>query len=82
MGCSVGDTECDDDEKPAHPVQITKGFELGKYEVTQKQWQSASSAITRSELCHWGIGESRRNLLKLVFVMETCPWRIPNFVEI
>src|SRR5579862_7402029 len=40
MGCSTGDTECDADEKPAHRVQITKAFEMGKYEVTQAQWES------------------------------------------
>jgi formylglycine-generating enzyme required for sulfatase activity len=34
MGCSEGDTECDEDEKPAHPVTITKGFWMGQTEVT------------------------------------------------
>ena len=27
------------DEKPSHPVVISKAFYLGKYEVTQAQWQ-------------------------------------------
>jgi formylglycine-generating enzyme required for sulfatase activity len=40
MGCSTEDRECDADEKPAHRVQITKAFEMGKYEVTQAQWES------------------------------------------
>jgi formylglycine-generating enzyme required for sulfatase activity len=40
MGCSTGDDACDADEKPAHRVQITKAFEIGKYEVTQAQWQA------------------------------------------
>ena len=34
MGCSPGDTECADDEKPPHQVTITKGFWLGQTEVT------------------------------------------------
>ena len=34
MGCSPGDTECKDDEKPPHQVTITKGFWLGETEVT------------------------------------------------
>ncbi|MBI3680494.1 MAG: formylglycine-generating enzyme family protein, partial [Acidobacteria bacterium] len=34
MGCSPGDNECDKDEKPAHPVTITRGFWLGQTEVT------------------------------------------------
>jgi len=40
MGCSEGakPVECSADEKPRHTVQITKGFEIGKTEVTQKQW--------------------------------------------
>ncbi len=40
MGCSTGDDACDADEKPAHRVQITKAFEIGKYEVTQAQYQA------------------------------------------
>jgi formylglycine-generating enzyme required for sulfatase activity len=40
MGCSTDDTNCDADEKPAHRVQITKAFEIGRYEVTQAQWQA------------------------------------------
>lgn len=34
MGCSAADSECNDDEKPAHPVTIDKGFWLGQTEVT------------------------------------------------
>ena len=40
MGCSSEDKNCSDDEKPAHRVQITKAFEIGKFEVTQAQWQA------------------------------------------
>ena len=40
MGCSVGDIDCNEDERPIHHVQITKLFEMGKYEVTQAQWMS------------------------------------------
>lgn len=40
MGCSADDTNCTADEKPAHHVQITKAFEIGRYEVTQAQWQA------------------------------------------
>lgn len=39
MGCSPGDNECTDDEKPAKQVQITKGFCMDKYEVSQKGYQ-------------------------------------------
>lgn len=48
MGCSAGDSACGDDEKPSHLVRITRGFEMGKYEVTEAQWQAimVSSPIT------------------------------------
>jgi formylglycine-generating enzyme required for sulfatase activity len=39
MGCSPGDTECRDKEKPAHNVSITKGFWLGQTPVTQGAYQ-------------------------------------------
>ena len=39
MGCSTGDIDCNADEKPVHRVQITKSFQIGKYELTQAQWQ-------------------------------------------
>jgi formylglycine-generating enzyme required for sulfatase activity len=34
MGCSPGDNDCYNDEKPAHQVTITKGFWIGQTEVT------------------------------------------------
>ncbi len=40
MGCSTDDKDCSADEKPAHRVPIAKAFEMGKYEVTQAQWQA------------------------------------------
>jgi formylglycine-generating enzyme required for sulfatase activity len=39
MGCSLGDAECDGDERPAHEVTITKGFWLGQTPVTQQAYQ-------------------------------------------
>jgi formylglycine-generating enzyme required for sulfatase activity len=39
MGCSAGDSECDQDEKPAHSITIKKGFWLGQTPVTQAAYQ-------------------------------------------
>jgi formylglycine-generating enzyme required for sulfatase activity len=39
MGCSAGDSDCDDDERPAHKITITKGFWLGQTPVTQAAYQ-------------------------------------------
>ena len=36
MGSTTGDSR----EKPVHRVRITKPFEMGKYEVTQSQWEA------------------------------------------
>ena len=40
VGCSSGDTECTASESPIHRVRITQSFQIGKYEVTQQQWQA------------------------------------------
>jgi formylglycine-generating enzyme required for sulfatase activity len=42
MGCSPGDVQCADDEKPVHRVLISNGFEMAKYEVTAAQWQAVT----------------------------------------
>jgi serine/threonine-protein kinase len=47
MGCSPGDTECGDDEKPLHQVTITKGFWLGQTEVTVGAYKRFAGATGR-----------------------------------
>lgn len=39
MGCGNWTDDCEDDENPLHEVCL-EGFWIGKYEVTQAQWQS------------------------------------------
>ena len=39
MGCRSWTDSCDENEKPVHEVCLD-GFWLGKYEVTQGQWES------------------------------------------
>src|SRR5262245_47584789 len=36
----MGSANGGDNEKPPHQVSITRTFEIGKYEVTQAQWQA------------------------------------------
>ena len=39
MGCGKKEQGCDNDEKPRHNVKVN-GFWIGKYEVTQAQWET------------------------------------------
>jgi formylglycine-generating enzyme required for sulfatase activity len=36
----MGSDRGGEDERPVHQVVISRGFEMGKYEVTQAQWQA------------------------------------------
>jgi formylglycine-generating enzyme required for sulfatase activity len=41
MGCNAFDLgRCDPNESPRHQVTLTRAFYLGRYEVTQTQWQA------------------------------------------
>jgi len=40
----MGSEKGADDEKPVHSVTISEGFYMGKYEVTQAQWQTVMSS--------------------------------------
>jgi formylglycine-generating enzyme required for sulfatase activity len=42
MGSPDSDKDADADEKPQHRVRITKPFYLGKYLVTQEQWEAVT----------------------------------------
>jgi len=44
MGCSPGDKECFDREKPAHRVTLTRGFWMGQTEVTVEAYRRYASA--------------------------------------
>ena len=37
---TMGSPNGNEDERPPHKVRITKAFEIGKYEVTQAQWDA------------------------------------------
>jgi len=47
MGCSPGDGACDDDEKPAHEVRISKAFQMGQTEVTAGNFQIFAEETSR-----------------------------------
>ncbi len=47
MGCSPGDNECYDFEKPPHQVEITQGFWLGQTEVTAGAYKRFATVTGR-----------------------------------
>ncbi len=42
MGCSAGDKNCENSERPPHRVKISKQFCMDKYEVTQAKFQETA----------------------------------------
>jgi formylglycine-generating enzyme required for sulfatase activity len=44
MGCSPNDSECNEGEKPPHPVSITHNFWMGRTPVTVGQYRAFVSA--------------------------------------
>jgi formylglycine-generating enzyme required for sulfatase activity len=48
MGCSPGDGECYDNEKPSHQVTVTKGFWIGQTEVTVAAYKHFAGATRRT----------------------------------
>ena len=50
MGCSPGDSQCLADERPAHQVEITKGFWLGQTAVTVGAWKKYRAATNAPAL--------------------------------
>jgi formylglycine-generating enzyme required for sulfatase activity len=47
MGCSPGDVECLDAEKPAHQVTLTRGFWIGQTPVTVAAYKRFAAATGR-----------------------------------
>ncbi len=54
MGCSPGDSECFDNEKPPRAERIANGFWLGQTEVTQAAWKKVTG---RNSINYKGEGD-------------------------
>jgi len=59
-GAAEGDDLASDDERPAHVVRVERPFYLGRYEVTQEEWQRVIGEPTS----HFG-GTPRRPVEEL-----------------
>jgi len=55
MGSPVSEQDRDSEEGPQHQVTITKPFYMGKYEVTQAQWQAVMGSNPASS---YGVGSN------------------------
>lgn len=57
LGCSPGDSSCDDDEKPASRQTVANGFWLATTEVTVKQWNAYATKHGLKPLDEEGHGD-------------------------
>jgi hypothetical protein len=48
MGCSPGDSECEDDERPTQLVRVKNGFWLARTEVTNAQYAARTGPVQAS----------------------------------
>jgi formylglycine-generating enzyme required for sulfatase activity len=91
MGCSKGDTECSEDEKPLHTVKISKSFYMGKYEVTQGQWKKVMGTRPSNfgncgedcpvELVSWEDAQEFIGKLSEREKQSPCKYRLPTEAE-
>jgi formylglycine-generating enzyme required for sulfatase activity len=69
MGCVEGRDDvaggCDDDEKPAHQVTISKDFYMGKYEVTFDEWDVCEQAKVCPHADDEGWGRGKRPVINV-----------------
>lgn len=87
MGAEPNDREAYDGEKPRHEVTIAKPFYLGKYEITQEQWQKVmgdnpsdfKDARNPVEIVSW---DDLQAFVKRLNEMEqTDKYRLPSEAE-
>jgi len=96
MGCSPGDSECFDNEKPAHTVTLTKGFWLGQTPVTVRAWKkyraekgTGAPALPEADGFGRKLNEASGDNMPVVFVTwgeakSFCEWaggRLPTEAE-
>ncbi|HOX47313.1 MAG TPA: SUMF1/EgtB/PvdO family nonheme iron enzyme [Myxococcota bacterium] len=91
MGCSPGDEECEDPEKPAHKVWVSE-FSLDATEVTVAAYQRCMqsgrcSAPTKGDKCTWGVTGKESHPVNCVDWSQAkgyCEWagkRLPTEAE-
>ena len=83
-----GSAESDDDEQPVMQVRISRGFWLGKYEVTQSEWEavmgSNSSRFSGCGRCpvEWVSWDDAQDFIRRLNAIEQGnPYRLPTEAE-
>jgi formylglycine-generating enzyme required for sulfatase activity len=80
MGCSPGDAECSNDEKPAHDVRITKGFWMGQADVTVDAFKRYTAATGNSmpdpppQNPNWANGSAPITMVSWTDAHDYCEW--------
>jgi formylglycine-generating enzyme required for sulfatase activity len=82
----MGSLDGSDDEKPVHHVRITRGFWMGKYAVTQRDWQQwmghnpseSDSGRHPVEKVSW---EDAREFLRRLSAQGEGMFRLPSEAE-
>ena len=78
MGCVASGNQCQNDEKPSHHVELTKGFWMGRTEVTVaafRKFVAATGRRTTAESDGWSQAFDGKNLTKKMAVN----WQNPGF---
>ena len=71
MGCSASNGySCFDEESPIHSVTLTSAFYMGRYEVTQAQWQARMG----SNPSYWVARAENGNTANTNRPVETVSW--------
>ena len=65
LGCSPGDKECRDDEKPMAGVRITKGFWMGQTEVTVEAYRRFAKAMPQETTLNPGWKDGRQPIVNV-----------------
>jgi formylglycine-generating enzyme required for sulfatase activity len=83
----MGSEQGDADEKPVHRVRISRPFEMGKYEITQAQWQAVMRSNPSNfkggnlpvEQVSWG--DAQQFIQKLNEMNDGYVYRLPTEAE-
>jgi len=85
MGCSASTSfPCISDESPTHQVTLTQAFYMGRYEVTQAQWQAKmgnnpSYFVGYSDSPSRPVEQVSWNMIRVSIVRQVCACQLkPN----